>query len=182
VRLYRAFPWDTNAAADQPGGAFFCPTSEQGRFDNHKIYRGLYLSRSAQGAVGERFGGYARWRPALFTDRQGRRFSLATYELPDEIAIADLDSVDMLVAQDIKRVTQVATEDRSVTQPIAARIFASSTYVGLAWWSMLHADWSNVLLWSRSGLSLVDEPDPLSIGHRAVVTAAAQLPRPILKR
>lgn len=182
MRLYRVFPWDTNAAADQPGGALFSPSSDQGRFDNEKSYRGLYLSHSAEGAVGERFGGYARWRPALFNDPRGRRFSLATFELPNNTAIADLDRVDMLVAHGIRRVTQVATEDRSVTRPIAARIFGLSTFVGLAWWSVLHADWSNVLLWSHSALALVDEPDPLSIGHRAVVTAAAQLPRPILKR
>ncbi len=96
--------------------------------------------------------------------------------------VADLDVVDMLALHGIERVTEVATSDRFVTQPIAARIFSVSIYAGLAWWSVYRADWSNVMLWAHAGITLVSNPEPLSIDHRAVIEAAIRLPRPIVKR
>jgi hypothetical protein len=180
VKLYRVFPWDENAAADQPGGALFSPPGGSGRFDNPELYRRLYCSRTAEAAVGDRLGVFARWRPEHLCEGNFR-LSLATLDVPDQ-PLADLDLVQTLVVNEIDRVTKIVARDRSVTQPIAARIFELSLYAGLVWWSVYYPDWSNVMLWSNAGVSLASEPEPLSIGHRAVAEASSLMRRPILKR
>lgn len=180
MRLHRVFPWDERAAVDHPGGALFSPQGGTGRFDNPEMYRRLYCSRTPEAAVGERLGIFARWRPQHL--REGRlRLSLATFDVPDA-PLADLDVVQTLVLNQIDRVTRIVTPDRAVTQPIAARIFELSLYAGLAWWSVYYPDWSNVMLWNANGASLAVDPEPLTIGHRAIVEASILMRRPILKR
>lgn len=181
MRLYRVFPWDASAAADTFGGALFVPEGGSGRFDNPHAYRAFYASLSPEGAVGEAFAGFARWRPALF-HRGEARYALATYEVPDALEVADLDRVPELSALGIDRVREIVTRERAVTQALAGRIFAEKRYAGLRWWSVYVPDWTNVALWNRKPLALAAEPEPLSIGHRAVADAAAALPRFILKR
>lgn len=181
MNLYRVFPWDARAAVNQPGGALFRPASSNGGFDNPDLYLGLYCARSPEAAVGERFGFLARWRSTTFAQR-GLPLSLAVVVASDTLPLVDLDEVATLAAHSIRRASTIATRNRSVTQPIAARAFHRGNSAGIAWWSPYVADWSNVLLWKPGPLTLASEPEPLSPSHRAVISAAALLPRVLLDR
>ncbi len=176
--LYRVFPWDPGAADDQPGGALFTPPSAYGRFDNPDLYRGLYCARTPAAAVGERFGFLTQWRAATFR-QHGSRLALATIET-DDVPLSDLNLVDTLMSLRVRRVTEVATRDRSLTQPLAARIFKSGKVGGLAWWSVYFAGWQNVMLWDHTHVRLQTPPELLSTAHPAVIDAATTLPRMLI--
>ena len=180
MRLYRVFPWDPSAASDQPGGALFIPGSSFGRWDNPKLFRGLYCAASPEGAIGERFGSLAVWRPATFRSPTAA-YAMATFESHD-LALADLGHVPTLTKLGVQRVVNVVTQDRTVSQPLAAAVYHLGTVHGINWWSAYFADWVNALVWDTSRLALIGEPEPLSVTHPAVVAAADKLPRSVVSR
>lgn len=179
MRLFRVFPYDHDAAAGDPGGALFVPAGGKGRFDNPSLYRMLYTSTTAEGAVAETFGNLEAWRPGTFVRRIGSKrvpFALAEFDVPDP-RIIDLARIDMLEALEIEKVTDIVSRDRTRTQTLAAKIYDTGTYQGLAWWSFYNPVWTNVGLWDRTGLKLVGDPQVLTVAHPGVVAAAQALPR-----
>jgi RES domain len=178
VILYRVFPWDSNAADREAGGALFSPENRFGRFDNPELYRGLYCATTPAAAVGERLGFLAQWGSTSF--REGSfELALATIETGN-ISISDLGHVNALAALKVERISEVATRDRRTTQLLAERIFRHEDAQGISWWSMYFADWMNVMLWDTNSIRVREEPELLSTASRHVIDAATALPRVIV--
>jgi hypothetical protein len=175
MTLYRVFPYDAAAPPSQPGGALYTPLGAAGRISNPELYRELYLSSSASGALSEAFGRFDAWTQAMFAQR-GQPYALATYELPDQAAICDLDNAGRLLAYDV-RPSDVVARERRLTQAWAARIHQSKKWIGIAWWSRYDSQWQSLGLWSRRQLRVKRDPEALSLEHAAVQEAAALLPR-----
>jgi hypothetical protein len=75
------------------------------------------------------------------------------------------------------RPSQVATNDRSITQIGAAELFSRHPQAnGFRWWSTIEALWPNVTLFDRAGGFLaVEDVHPLELGDGIVVEAADYL-------
>jgi hypothetical protein len=162
VRLWRALPFDRDAAPDQPGGPLWFPRDQQGygRHDNPDLYGCLYVAEDAVSAVAEplaAFRGTGRLTGAMLT-HLGRPLALAELALAEAAIAVDLDDPDVLAAEQL-RPSRLATRSRPVTQRVAADLFdAHPDAVGLRWWSTLEASWINWTLFDRASarLRLVD--------------------------
>jgi hypothetical protein len=182
VRLYRVFPFDQSAASDHPGGALFVPPSSGlSRIDNPDLYDVLYVAHDAPAAVAESFARYDVWRPATFVDGSGLPYALATYELPDDVPIFDLNDVDALKSIGVMRPTDVVTRDRAITQAWARTIFLGGAYAGARWWSYYNPDWPVAGLWDRTRIQLAKAPEVLSSTSAVVRDAATTIVRQITR-
>ncbi len=183
MKLYRVFPYNANAAVDQPGGALFLPVGGFGRFDNATLYRAFYSSLEPEGAIIERFGDFDTWHPNNFFARiaaadEPLPLSIATYEA--DITIVNLARVEQLRELGVERVTEIVTRNRTSTQDLAARAFETlSDRAGLAWWSFHVPEWTNVMLWRSDGLQLLEAPQPLGVKHPLVIETAHMAHRQI---
>lgn len=150
MTLYRCYAWDRRATPADPGGALHFPRGLQGdgRHDNPAVYGCLYTATVAVAAVVEQL---ARFRGSVLVPgalrRRGLPLALATIELPDPVALADLDDPRELAARRW-RPSQVATRQREVTQPQALAIHASGAD-GIRWWSSFESQWINVTLFDH---------------------------------
>ncbi len=86
MRLYRVFPWDPAAAANQSGGALFLVDSADNRISNIELYKTFYLAAEPEAAIAETLGHLFAWRRATFTHPIGP-LALASYELADAAPI-----------------------------------------------------------------------------------------------
>lgn len=183
LALHRVFPWDARAAAGAPFAADHVPPQQgSGRFD---LGDGLvlYLAESPEHAVGELLQGF-RGRPFhdAFLRRFGHPLALVRITVTDDIArrIVDLDDPARLAALGI-RPSDVASDDRSRTREIAARLHADGA-TGLRWWSRLTGDWHGVVLFlSRAPLAqlTIGAPELLGREHSAVAAACRRLAIPM---
>lgn len=173
--LFRVFPFDVTARPSEFGGPLFAPPNGVGRIANPDLYRELYLSSTAAGALSEAFGRDDTWTPNTFT-RENRPYALARYELPDETPVCDLDNAGRLLAYDLSP-SDVVARDRDVTQRWAARIYGSKKWVGIGWWSRYDSRWRSIGLWARRDLRIKGRPEILTTAHVAVQEAATLLPR-----
>jgi hypothetical protein len=180
VKLWRTLPFDSRAAATEPGGALWFPREQQGygRHDNPDLYGCLYLAEEAVSAVAEplaAFRGSGQMTASMLT-RLGRPLALAELTLPDGAVWVDLDDPDVLSAEEL-RPSRIATRSREVTQRIAADLYRSHPdAVGLRWWSTLESSWINWTLFDR-GISELElaEVVELRIDDAIVREAAALL-------
>ena len=178
--LYRAFPRERRAAADEPGGPLWWPRGllGDGRHDNRGLYTCIYASETAISPVAEAlapFRGAGELLPQMLV-RGDRPLALATLSLPDEAELVDLDDPAVLVEEELHP-SQVATRERARTQSQAARLFElHAAAAGLRWWSSLESLWINVTLFDRAAAQLqVAAVEPLSPAADAVQEAAALL-------
>src|SRR5262249_13218418 len=155
VILYRCFAWDRRATAAASGGALWIPRDFQGdgRHDNPDRYGCLYLSSDTGAAIVEQL---ARFRgnvlgPGMLR-RRGLPLALATLELDERTHLVDLDDPRVLSARDL-RPSQVATRQRTLTQPQALAIHESGAD-GIRWWSTFESLWGNVTLFDRAAKRL----------------------------
>jgi len=179
LALHRVFPWDQRAAAGAPFSPSCVPAQQgSGRFDLADSAV-LYLGESAEHPVGEVLQGF-RGRP--FSDGLLRRFghplALVRIEVPDDLAagVVDLDDPARLLALSL-RPSDVASDDRSRTREIAARLYDGGA-TGLRWWSKLSGDWHGVVLFlgrAPLGRLTIGAPEVLTRGHPSVVAACRQL-------
>ena len=179
LALHRVFPWDARATAGAPFSPSFVPIRQgSGRFDLDDSPV-LYLGESADHAVGELLQGF---RGRRFRDGMLRRFghplALVRMDVTDDVAggIIDLDDPARLVALAV-RPSDVASDDRSRTRELAARLFDGGA-TGLRWWSSLSGDWYGVALFlARAPLDqlLIGTPELLTPTHHAVIAACRQL-------
>jgi hypothetical protein len=179
LALHRVFPWDERAPAGLPFSPSYVPARQgSGRFD---LADGavLYLGESPEHPVGEVLQGF-RGRP--FRESALRRFghplALVRVEVPDDLAagIVDLDDPARLVALFL-RPSDVASDDRSRTREIAARLHERGA-TGLRWWSKLSGDWHSVVLFlARAPVArlAIGAPELLTPRHPAVVAACRLL-------
>lgn len=187
MRLYRVFPHVPGAADDQPGGIFFRPAGGKNRADSPGLpaYRCLYVGDSAEGSVAEAFGRFDVWDAALIEASPatpalpGSRFALATYELPDEVKIRNLDDARALLEEGL-RPSNVVTRERSVTQAWSANIRSTFRYAGVSWWSYYDAGWYSAALWDISALAVLESPRPLRAGDAEVRSAAHTIVRRLI--
>jgi RES domain len=158
VRLWRALPLDERAGDAEIGGPLWFPREQQGagRHDNPELYGCLYVSEQPLSAVSEQlapFRGTGALLPSMLV-RFGLPLALASLELPDGVAVVDLDDPVVLSVEGL-RPSQVATHRRSVTQLQAAEIHASHPgALALRWWSVLEASWINWTLFDRAAVEL----------------------------
>jgi len=171
MRLYRVFPWDPAAAANQSGGALFSVDSGDNRISNIDLYKTFYLAAEPEAAVAEALGHLFAWRPATFLHGISP-LALADYELADSVSIFALDDVDALRTIGIQQPSRVITRDRTTTQAWARIIYQRNAYIGACWWSYYNPDWKAYGLWNISSLRLACAPKTLTIDSPAVVIAA----------
>jgi hypothetical protein len=183
VILFRCFAWDDAADPRARGGPLWFPRMFQGdgRHDNPGLYGCLYASREAVSAVVERLARLAGTSLAA-SDlvRRGFPLALATVQVANNADLLDLDDPTVLVHEEL-RPSQVATNDRALTQVQAADLFRrSGAAIGLRWWSTFESLWANVTLFDRAEPFLeVADVKALDVGDEVVADAAAFLGLPI---
>ncbi len=177
------FPHILGAAPTDRGGALYVPPSSGfARIDNPALYDVLYVAHDPAAAVAEAFGGRDIWRPATFVHTIGGHtnpYALATYELPDDTSIFDVNDIEALRSLEVTRPTDIITRDRPTTQAWAQKIFNAGRYAGVQWWSYYNPDWPVVGLWDRAALALGAAPELLTISSTAVLDAAKVIVRQI---
>lgn len=176
MTLYRCFAWDQAAEEGQPDSPLWCPRPFQGegRHDNPDTYGCLYLSDRPLSCVVEQLAAFRGQRllPSMLT-RRGLPLALAAFEVPASLRFVNLDDPAVLVRQQL-RPSQVATRDRSVTQPQALAVYRRQKAVaGLLWWSTWEAQWCNATLFDRAVPRMrLTQVDALTLAHPAVQEAA----------
>ncbi|MGH2451983.1 MAG: RES family NAD+ phosphorylase [Candidatus Limnocylindria bacterium] len=178
--LYRVFPWLSSAAESEPGHPLHVPQRQgAGRADNAGRYSALYLSNAPAGAVAEAFGNLKLWTPRMFQrpDLPGSARALATYAIPDEAPVFDLDDAAALSALGL-RPSEVVTRDRKVTQLWALRIYEQQRWAGLRWWSYYDPRWYSYAIWDVARLTVQHDIHRLAIDDPMVVEASEILRRP----
>lgn len=179
MRLFRVHLWDPRARAGEPFSAGFIPPQQgYGRWDNPELYTLRYAARSPEGAIIESFGAHAVWRDDMFRTGAGDAVrALSTFEVPDDTVLADLADPALLLELGA-RVTDVSRREPRVTQRLAARLYASHRFDGIAWWSFFHPHESLVALFQPDEARVVTTA-PLSLDTPEVVRAAELVVRSI---
>ncbi len=185
---YRVFPHLPGAQPGKSGSAehLYKPQGS-GRIDNPAYYDMWYLALNKEGAIGETFGNIPIWSDEMFDfpALPGSRRALATFSIPDELALIDLDDAQTLADLNL-RPTQVIALNRPMTQTWALKIFelrndaGARKWSGVKWWSFQRPQWSIVGIWVAPGdippnrLVGVEE---LTTSHPSVIDAATTLSR-----
>lgn len=167
---YRVVPWEPSGSSVR---AVLPSVQGGGRFDDPERYRILYAAATPEAAVAESLAGSRSWTATL--DRSPR--FLVTVTVPAE-GFADLDDPNLLAERGL-RPSRVVWPDRVVTQGIARDLFAERRWIGVRWWSRLHAPWTLLGLWALARARIVGEPDRLTLEHPAVRAAAELLDAPL---
>lgn len=174
--LYRRFPLILGAAPDEPGGPLYVPRIDQGdgRHDNPDSYGALYVSRHPASPVAELLKDVplGPLQPALLR-HEGHAYGLVALDDSGLDGVLDLDDPRVLVTRQL-RPSLVATARRTVTQRMALDIYRDGAS-GVSWWSTIEASWINVTLFAERAaeqLTLMGEPEPLTIDHPTVREAA----------
>ena len=178
MRFYRVYAHDPNAAPTDRGGALYTSIGGSNRIDNPEIYRVLYVSSHAEGAVAEKFGRIPLWDDYLFVQTNGNRYALATFEIADHALICNLNDAARLVELGL-RPTDVIDRDRAVSQQWARRIFQSGTWIGAAWWSYYSPRWLSAGIWNLQSVNVAGPPVLLQATSQEVVEAANTIVRVI---
>lgn len=185
-KLYRVFPWVEDVEEEEPGSALYVPRQGAGRFDNPKEYAILYASNTAEGAIAEAFGRFPRWTSTMLAGiptLTGSRHALAVFKVDETLEFCDLDDPKTLLEWGL-RPSDVVNREYQTTQATALRIFLSSRYQGLSWWSYYHPVWNSVGIWRRAemskwtGIQLLTVA-PLSITDNEIRAAAQAIVRMI---
>lgn len=181
MRLHRVIPYDASAVPTERGGALYVPPGGTNRIDNPNLYDALYLAAAPEAAIAETFGRIPIWTPETFVHGSGRAFALAVYEVPDDLALFDLDDVDALKSIGVTKPSTVVTRDRTKTQAWARTIFERGGYAGITWWSYYGPDWSVMGLWDHTDVAVVEVPETLDVTTPTVRETARAIVRQIAK-
>lgn len=185
--VYRVFPHVPGAAEGDPGHPLYLPQAQgSGRLDNPSHYRVWYFALEPSGAVGEKFGNLSTWREEMFfrPDVPGSRLALATYFLPENLDLLNLDDSNALHKRGL-RPTQVIERNTSATQAWALSIFlernsrGERAWSGVRWWSFHRPQWRVIGYWDNS-LPKLARLEELDLNHIAVIDAARTLGRPLM--
>ncbi|WP_155345846.1 RES domain-containing protein [Acrocarpospora pleiomorpha] len=180
--VYRVFPQLADADPGGEGHALYLHKDQgAGRLDNQGHYSVWYFALEQSGAIGEAFGNLSAWSDEMFSFPKlaGSQRSLATYALPDDSSLLDLDDAHNLLSRGL-RPTQVMERNRSATQSWALRIFlerngsGSRCWDGVRWWSFHRPSWRIVGYWGDEPPRLV-KVESLGLEHEAVIDAARAL-------
>ena len=177
---FRCTWYDAEAKTpDVPGHPLYvAPRQGAGRVDDPQHeYRVLYVSDEAAGCVGEVFGDFAIWTPALLQpppNLPGAARAIVEYDVSAHFC--DLDDPKNLVEFGL-RPSQVVSPDRSVTQRWARQIYETGQFDGVEWWSRRHARWANAGLWNQTGVNVVSVTILNDLAAEPIAEAAAVLLR-----
>lgn len=185
--VWRRFPWNPEAAENQPfSAAFIPPTQGLGRFDLADAPAGVvYLAETAEHAVGEWLARFRRdgvAPPDLRHSGHPQALVRVTC-LMARPEIADLCDPHLLAAFDFAP-DSLAVRDRTTTQAVAARLHAER-YTGLRWWSAFGGEWHTVALFRdrlEPGTLRFGVPEPLHLDHPALLAAAEWLGVPVTRK
>lgn len=177
MTFYRAFPFDREAIAQEPGRGLFVPRSlGLWRIDNPDLYDVLYVSDKPEGAIAETFGRYSVWRPETFVNAAGNPFALARYTAPEDASVVDLDDAGELVELRLKP-SDVVSRDRTKTQQWARGLFLANRGIGIGWWSYYDPEIHSFGLWDISRIVLDGEPVALGLDSPEVQATAERISR-----
>ncbi len=175
------FPYLAGGDVDQPGGALYTPPQGNGRADNPDHYSAFYAGDAEAGAMAEAFGRFPEWSETMLRASPalpGSRRAIATFSLPDDTPICDLDDPAQLTALSM-RPSQVVSRDYATTQAWALAIFRHNRWQGVKWWSYYDPRWFSLALWAQADLSPSDIR-VIALNDRALVQAADILTRRIV--
>ncbi len=177
--LWRAFPWDPEAAPGEPFTPSHVPVRQgAGRFDV-SASPVLYLAESPEHAVAEklqRYRGLELAAPDLV--EWGHHLALVPVELADRVreAVVNLCDPDELARWRIGPDT-LASRDYRRTRAVAEALYEERK-TGLRWWSAFSGDWHTVVVFcSRlsKGDLIFGAPDRLGLDTPALRVAAAEV-------
>ena len=181
--LYRVFPYLASASKYETGGALYIPPQGGGRLDNPGIYSVLYLSDSPSGAIAEAFGRFPEWSSAILASGSampGSFRAIATYLLPEEAKICNLDDASQLIELGL-RPSDVVTRDYERSRCWARRIWESSQWTGVRWWSFYDSKWASYGLWNTALLK-VQAVRELRLDDEHLIDASRVISRPVRVR
>lgn len=178
--VHRVHLWHADAKPSEPYSAEFIPPQQgYGRWDNPDLYTLRYLATSPEGAIIEAFGSHAIWREDMFRtgDSSHTIRALSTFDLPEDTVFADLSDPRLLIEYNVT-VTEVVKRNPRATQRLAARLFQSHEFDGIAWWSYYQPSLTLIALFQPDEAQLVDTV-PLSLDLSEVQEAARLVVRTI---
>jgi hypothetical protein len=188
VLLHRCFPRDPSARPGTPGHWDFLQRPQRrGRWDNSDYYDSWYLAVTPVGALAESFAGHSVWRESTFLTPSGHPRALATFEIPDDTPLFDLDNAANLQVLGVMP-SEVVRRNLPVTQSIGLKVYQqtrgdSPPAAGIKWWSSQLPAEDVVMLWSALGASapmvLIGIKD-LTVNDENVAAAADALRREIV--
>ncbi|MGH7447712.1 MAG: RES family NAD+ phosphorylase [Longimicrobiales bacterium] len=177
---WRVFPWDSEAAPDDPFSPAWVPPSQgQGRFDLPGTPGGvIYMAESPEHAVAEMIQHY-RGQTLDSADLRvaGRPLAIARITIGDRVMAEVADLCDPAVLSRLGiRPDETASSNRLTTQRIAAQLHAGG-HTGLRWWSALTGDWHTLVLFRDRMQNQLrfGQSEALSLSHAAVIEAARAL-------
>ncbi len=187
--LHRVFPYLVGGNPHQPGGALYTPPQGNGRADNPDHYSAFYAGDSEAGAIAEAFGRFPEWSETVLRASPalpGSRRAIATFSLPDDTSVCDLDDPAQLLELSL-RPSKVVSRDYRITQEWALSIFRRNRWQGLKWWSYYDPRWFSFALWKHPDLRpsairvlTLDDPALTEAAEtltRRIVTYMPRLPR-----
>lgn len=185
--VYRVFAYDPKSTRGNSGHPDFLYRPQgSGRCDNPGLYDAWYYALTPEAAIAEVFGDLSRWSDGMFVPPYlptGRK-ALGVYELPDDLALLDLNDARSLQERGL-RPTQVVFRIRSATQAWARSIFNETTagkrsWQGVRWWSYWKPHWAVFVVWIEPGMPVLHKfvrAEDLDLGHPAVESARNSLGR-----
>lgn len=187
--VYRVCFYDPTAKKGKSGHPEYLHKPQgKSRWDNPDLYDSWYVAMSPEGAIGETFGNLERWTPRMFeTGTRGLRRALATFSVPDDLAVFDFDNATNLESIGM-RPSEVVIRNTPATQRRAAALFnernpnGSRRWAALQWWSYHYPRWTNLFLWSTATEAApltFRRIDDLDLTSPEIVEAAEALRRPL---
>lgn len=181
ISCWRAYPWNPEAAENQPFSAAFVPAGQgYGRFDLSGEDAGVrYYAETPEHAIAERI---VRLRNQTMEEADLIEFGfpLALVEVGIDKAVASR-LVDLCDTADLNPLgiqpDRTAFRDRTVTQAISQRIHDAG-YAGLRWWSAFFGEWHTIAVFARRAPNTslqFGTPEPLHLDHPALRDAADAL-------
>ncbi len=180
MRLYRVYPWRRAARRGELGHALYRPPRQgSSRIDNPEHFLVLYASTSASTAIAESLAYKPPpWDAKTLFRSDGLRYHVATFELPAESRLCDLDEPQSLLERKLKPST-VISRQRATTQAWALRIFQERRWSGISWWSFYDPAHAAAGLWTIDGAQVLATRE-LRTTDPAFAEAADLLNRPVL--
>jgi hypothetical protein len=157
------------------------------RWDNSDYYDSWYLAVTPAGAIAESFAAHSVWQHSTFRTPSGHLRALATFEIPDDTLLFDLDNASNLQVLGVKS-GEVVRRNLPKMQSIGLKIYQETRTnappaAGIKWWSSQLPAEDVVMLWSAPGapapMALVGIKD-LTVNDTDVAAAADALRREIV--
>lgn len=193
-RWWRVVRWLPDAPEGENGHPRYVPNHYQGagRFDNPRHYTAGYIAAEPQAAVGEAFADRLSWNGLMLQPGAPDGATMALVEFRgSDLNLLDLDDPHVLIRYGLKP-SDVVRRNRDRTRELGLRVFLEARHDGVQWWSYHRPEWVVAAVWkghTEAGepespfMSLaIEDVEPLTLEHPAIVIAADVLSRVIESR